>query len=90
MPHVMVYGEISALELREPCITFNVKGMASAAVVSYLDKNGIWAHNRVSDAYSRHTLQALGIEECVRVSLAHYNSPAEVEAFLGALERVAS
>ena len=67
---------------------FNVEGVTSAEVVSALGERGIRVHNRISDAYSRHTLQALGVEECVRVSMAHYNSPEEVDSFLNALEQV--
>ena len=67
---------------------FNVEGVTSAEVVSALGERGIRVHNRISDAYSRHTLSAMGIEECVRVSLCHYNSLEEVNTFLKLLERV--
>ena len=54
-----------------------------------LRENGIIVHNRTSDAYSRHTLKALGIEECVRVSFCHYNTSDEVDVFPATLQRVA-
>jgi len=85
MPGVTVYCVGEDLTHREPCVILNVRGRTSSEVVSYLGENGIRVHNRVSDAYSRHTLEALGIEECVRVSLSHYNSPGEVDTFLEAL-----
>jgi len=85
MPGVTVYCVDEDLTHREPCVILNVRGRTSSEAVSYLGENGIRAHNRVSDAYSRHTLEALGIEECVRVSLAHYNSPGEVDTFLEVL-----
>ena len=88
MGQVTVYGDVDDLAAREPCVILSVKGMSSAETVSALAEQGIRVHNRVSDAYSRHTLEALGIEECVRVSLAHYNSPEEVDAFLRALEKL--
>ena len=35
----------------------------------------------------RHTLEALGIEDCVRVSAAYDDTRSEVEAFLAALRQ---
>ncbi len=88
IPGLTVYGEIDDLTVKDPVAIFNVEGMSSAEVVSYLGKKGIVVHSRRSDAYSRHTLRALGIEECVRVSLCHYNTSDEVDQFIGALQRV--
>lgn len=85
MPHVTVYGEFEDLTTQDPCVVLNVKGLASAEVVAFLGEKGIRVHNRISDAYSRHTLKGLGVEECVRVSAAHYNSPDEVDCFLQAI-----
>ncbi|MFH1007653.1 MAG: aminotransferase class V-fold PLP-dependent enzyme [Candidatus Latescibacterota bacterium] len=82
---ITVYAEVADLTIKEPQLIFNVAGMASGDVVSHLGARGIRVHNRVSDAYSRHTLSALGLEECVRVSMAHYNTPEEVDAFLSIL-----
>ncbi len=87
MDFVTVYGEVEDLTTREPCLAVNVQGMTTAEVIAYMAANGISVHNRVSDAYSKHTLKGLGIEECVRVSMGHYNSPEEAEAFLHALEQ---
>ena len=87
LPHVRVYGVANDLQARESCVIFNVDAISSGEVMAYLGEQGIRVHNRVSDAYSKHTLQALGIEECVRVSLAHYNTLAEVRAFLQAMEK---
>jgi cysteine desulfurase / selenocysteine lyase len=90
MPHVTVYGETRDLSAREPCVIFSVAGMTSAAVVAGLEQASIRVCNRVSDAYSRHTLQALNISECVRVSMGHYNTPAEVAVFLRTIARMKS
>jgi selenocysteine lyase/cysteine desulfurase len=84
-----VYAEVDDLVIKEPQMIFNVGGMTSGEVVSYLGERGIRVHNRVSDAYSRHTLSALGLEQCVRVSLAHYNTPGEVDVFLTVLQQAA-
>jgi len=51
---------------------------------------GIRVHARISDAYSGRILAALGIEDCLRVSLCHYNSPAEVKSFLAVLAEFAA
>ncbi len=86
---ITVYAEVDDLVIKEPQMIFNVGGMTSGEVVSYLGERGIRVHNRVSDAYSRHTLSALGLEQCVRVSLAHYNTPGEVDVFLTVLQQAA-
>lgn len=80
--NITVYGETSDLSKRQAIFAFNVKNVSSADVVDYLELNGIRVHNRTSDAYSRHTLEGLGISECVRVSLCHYNTKQEIERFL--------
>jgi selenocysteine lyase/cysteine desulfurase len=90
MGHVTVHGEVDDLSMKEPCLGFSVDGLPSGKVVAYLAQEGFRVHNRVSDAYSRHTLGALGLDECVRVSLCHYNTPGEVEAFLTAVAGFAS
>ena len=88
MEHVGVHGEVEDLSVKEPCVGLSVAGMTSGQVVERLAGEGIRVHNRISDAYSRHTLEALGIAECVRVSLCHYNSPGEVATFLSAIARM--
>lgn len=85
MPGVRVYGEARDLSRRQAIVAFNVAGASAADVVDYLEEEGVRVHNRTSDAYSRHTLEALGLAECVRVSLAHYNAGREVLFFLDAL-----
>ena len=79
---VAVYGETDDLTRREAVVSVRIKGMTSAEAVSALRARGIRIHNRVRDAYSKHTLDALDIEECLRVSLCHYNSLEEVDTFL--------
>jgi len=90
LDRVTVHGETSNLTVREPCVLFTVEGMLSAEVVSCLGERRIRVHNRVSDVYSKHTLQALGVPEAVRVSMAHYNTPEEAVRFLRAMNELAS
>ena len=87
---VSIYGETGNLSLREPVLALNVHGRKSSEVVTELARRGIRVTNRLSDYYSKHTLDALGIEECVRVSLAHYNSAEEVDRFLEAMREIAA
>jgi len=77
------------LEGREGIVSFNLAGMSSPDLVQEFARRGIRVHARISDAYSGHILQALGIEDCLRVSMCHYNSPDEVRAFLGHLAEIA-
>jgi len=76
------------LEGREGIVSFNLDGMTSPDLVQEFAKRGIRVHARISDGYSGHILGALGLEDCLRVSMCHYNSPAEVRQFLGALAEI--
>lgn len=89
-PKVQVYGSRDAGPNREAVLALNIGGMSAKDFVGRCARQGIIVHDRQSDAYSRHTLQALGITECVRVSLSHYNSPAEVDALLHAVTQTTS
>lgn len=46
---------------------------------------GIRTHARVRDHYSAGILEPLGVVDCVRASVCHYNSLEEVERFLAAV-----
>ena len=56
--------------------------MDSFQAVELYNRAGIRVHNRTRDAYSKHTLDALGINEGVRLSACHYNTPEEMDRFL--------
>lgn len=70
--------------LREGLVSLRVKGMPSADLVAYLRDNGIRAHVRKDDHYSGNILTPLGWSDCVRISLCHYNTIAEVKTLLSA------
>ena len=70
--------------LREGLVSFRIKGMPSADLVAYLRDNGIRAHVRKDDHYSGNILTPLGWSDCVRISLCHYNTLAEVKTLLSA------
>ncbi|WP_417724839.1 aminotransferase class V-fold PLP-dependent enzyme [Salipiger sp.] len=73
---------------REGLVSFWVAGRPSPEVVAALSDQGIRVHTRKADHYSGNVLGPLGRADCVRVSLCHYNTEAEVAAFLAAMKRI--
>jgi selenocysteine lyase/cysteine desulfurase len=65
-----------------------VDGMASADVVEQLNQQGIRTHVRKDDHYSGNVLIPLGLSDCVRISLCHYNTEQEVSKLLSALREL--
>ncbi len=86
---VAVIGRPS-LEGREGIVSFNLAGISAPDLVQRFAANGIRVHARMSDAYSGHILAALGIPDCLRVSLCHYNTLDEVRRFLTVLQEIAA
>ena len=76
---VVLYNEDYS---RVPTICFNIKGMASNDVVSYLDKNEICVRGGIHCAILAH--ETLGTAEtgAVRVSLNVFNTEKEVDTFI--------
>lgn len=87
LPGVTIVGPATAAG-REGIVSFNLRGMDSPALVQALADRGIRVHARVTDGYSGHILGALGLQDCLRVSVAHYNSPDEVRACLRAVGEI--
>lgn len=75
---------------REGLVGFWIDGTPSAEIVARLNDAQIRTHIRKADHYSGNVLTPLGQPDCVRVSLAHYNSPDEVRAFLTAMQSIAA
>lgn len=73
---------------REGLVGFWADGHGSADLVTALNARGIRTHMRKADHYSGNILTPLGQADCVRVSLAHYNSLDEVRAFLTAMREI--
>lgn len=73
---------------REGLVSMLVEGIPSADVVSFLNDKGIRTHVRKSDYFSGNILEPLGLDSCIRVSMCHYNSPAEVKQFLQAMKEL--
>ena len=86
-PGVTVIGGV-ANPRREGLVSRAVAGRPAATVVRQLGDRGVRVHTRKNDYFSANILDPLGLETCVRVSLAHYNSADEVAVFLRAMEAI--
>ncbi|WP_343211666.1 aminotransferase class V-fold PLP-dependent enzyme (plasmid) [Aliisedimentitalea scapharcae] len=71
---------------REGLVSVVVKGKESPDVVEILNAQGIRTHTRKADHYSGNVLEPLGLPDCIRISLCHYNTEQEVAQLLGALK----
>ena len=75
--------------LKNPCrsglVSFRINGTSSHLLVDFLNDKGIRTHVRKADHYSGNILDPLGWEDCVRVSVCHYNSSEEIKSLLLAL-----
>lgn len=84
---VRVLGEPTADRARRvPTISFTVAGRAPAAIVEAIDRHGIGI--RHGDFYARLLAADLDLAPggVVRVSMAHYNTPAEIARLIAALD----
>ena len=66
----------------------NINDMPAVDLVEALNQRGIRVHVRKADHYSGNILDPLGLPSCVRVSMCHYNSEAEVARFLEAIRDI--
>ncbi|MEP2782873.1 MAG: aminotransferase class V-fold PLP-dependent enzyme [Pseudoruegeria sp.] len=89
MEHVTILAGEDNLA-REGLVSIVVKGMPSPDVVTHLNTIGIRTHTRKADHYSGNVLDPLGLPDCVRISLCHYNTEREIAALLTALKDLPS
>lgn len=89
-PEIHVLGPDHAdPHLRVPTIAFVVEGVPSSSIPPRLEDDRVairWGH-----FYAPRAIRALGLDEhegVVRVSMVHYNTLAEVDRLIAALERV--
>jgi cysteine desulfurase family protein (TIGR01976 family) len=85
---VTVYGTLD-LERRVPTAAFNVAGHGPAEVSAALAKRGIFVWD--GNYYALELMQRLGLEGsggAVRVGAVHYNTPAEIDGFLAAVDEL--
>jgi selenocysteine lyase/cysteine desulfurase len=71
---------------REGLVSFTLDGTEAPDIVEHLNAERIRTHTRKADHYSGNILDPLGLPGCVRVSLCHYNSHAEVARFLSVMQ----
>ena len=71
---------------RAGLVAFAHGTLPAADIVDRLNAEGIRTHTRKADHYSGNILNPLGLDAAVRVSMCHYNSQAEVAAFLAAMK----
>jgi selenocysteine lyase/cysteine desulfurase len=71
---------------REGLVSITVQGIASEEVVETLNRQGIRTHTRKADHYSGNVLEPLGLPDCIRISLCHYNTEQEVAQLLAAVK----
>jgi len=81
MPGVTVIGGIDNPG-REGVISLTLDTMESGALVTFLNEHGVRTHIRNNDHYCGNILNPLGLQSCIRVSVSHYNTQAEVSQFL--------
>jgi selenocysteine lyase/cysteine desulfurase len=82
MPHVVLHGYAPQAADHDCVLAFNIEGLAAPEAVRRYREAGVVVHYRLSDAYSRHVLHALGVDSLVRFSALHYNTPTEVDRFI--------
>ncbi|WP_171239815.1 aminotransferase class V-fold PLP-dependent enzyme [Ruegeria sp. HKCCA5491] len=74
---------------REGLVSIVVRDTPSAQVVTRLNQEGIRTHIRKADHYSGNVLTPLGLSDCIRISLCHYNTEQEVAQLLTVLNEMA-
>lgn len=89
IPGVTVIGGIDNPG-REGVVSLTLDGMEAGALVAHLAEQGVRTHIRKNDHYCGNILSPLGLESCVRVSISHYNTEAEVGQFLSAMNSAAT
>jgi len=87
MPQVRIVGGVDNPR-REGLVCAWVEGHDSGEIIRALGERGIRVHIRKADHYSGNILVPLGREDCIRVSLCHYNTVSEVARFLTALREI--
>ncbi len=91
VPGTHIYGisDLSRASERCPTVAFTIDGQRPRDISRFLAGRGIYV--RDGHHYAWETHRALGLDESggsVRVSLAHYNTEAEVERFGAALDEL--
>ncbi len=87
MPEVFLIGGYDN-PAREGLVSIIVEGHPCAEVVAVLNQRGVRTHVRKADYFSGNILTPLNRPTCIRVSMCHYNTSAEVLKFLHELQTI--
>jgi cysteine desulfurase/selenocysteine lyase len=83
IPGIRIYGEVPE---KSSVISFNIDGIHSYDLGMLLDKMGIAV--RTGHLCADTVMQHFGIQGCVRISFGMYNTKAEIDVFLAALNKI--
>ena len=86
-PNIKIIGGVEN-KLREGLVSFSLDDLPSEIIVKELNNKGVRTHIRKSDHYSGNILDPLGLKNCVRVSMCHYNTEEEVLQFLTGINEI--
>ena len=75
---------------REGVVSFFQKNKPSSMIVEELRQRKIRVHIRKDDHYCGNILGPLNQKDCIRFSICHYNSKAEVIEFLKAINEISA
>ena len=79
-----------ASKSREGVVSFFHKNKPSSIIVEELRQRRIRVHIRKDDHYCGNILRPLNQKDCIRFSICHYNSKAEVVEFLRAINEISA
>ena len=84
---IQIIGNPSSTS-REGVVSFFKKNKPSSVIVEELRQRKIRVHIRKDDHYCGNILRPLNQKDCIRFSICHYNSKAEVVEFLRAINEI--
>ena len=84
---IEIIGDLASTS-REGVVSFYFKNKPSTLIVEKLRQRKIRVHIRKDDHYCGNILRPLNQKDCIRFSICHYNSKAEVIEFLKAINEI--
>ena len=86
---IEIIGDLASTS-REGVVSFYLKKNPSSLIVEKLRQRKIRVHIRKDDHYCGNILKPLNQKDCIRFSICHYNSKAEVIEFLKAINEISA
>ena len=86
---IEIIGDLASTS-REGVVSFYLKNNPSSLIVEKLRQRKIRVHIRKDDHYCGNILKPLNQKDCIRFSICHYNSKAEVIEFLKAINEISA